>query len=508
MPARQVRRLWYIFDVNISKTEYLLWRECKKNAWLKLHKPKIFYSFPLSEFEKSIIETGNEVEIVARRLFPTGVLIEGRDEQAQKLTQKYIAEKERTLFQPVFLKDGFLAALDILQYDKETGKYSIFEIKASNDVDEKTHLYDLSFQVALLKKCGIKIDVANIIHLNSKYERHGELDIEKLFTISNQTKEIEELLPKVEFEMNVAKEYLSQEKEPPGYCDCVYKGRSAHCATFTYSNPTVPEYGIHDIARIGMSKKKLQEFADRGIFKLEDLPDNIELSEIQQNQVRAYVENIEIKNKVEISKELKNLVFPLYFLDYETYPSAIPRFDDFSPYQQIPFQYSLHIVEKAGVEPVHKEFLHTGSDNPSEHFVKSLQNHIGPTGNVIVWNKKFECKINNELAKRIPEAKSFLEALNARVYDLMDIFSKQFYVHKDFKGSTSIKYVLPVLAPELSYKKLEIQEGGTASQKWNELTTTHITKEERNEIAENLKRYCELDTFAMYAIWKHLDGIL
>ncbi len=490
--------------MTISKTDYLLWRECKKNTWIKLHKPEIFYAVELSDFEKSIIERGNEVEAEAQKRFPTGVLIEGRDEQAQKLTQKYIADKERTLFQPVFLKDGFLAALDILQYDKETGKYSIFEIKASNDVDEKTHLYDLAFQVALLKKCGIKIDIANIIHLNSKYVRNGELDIEKLFTINNQTKEVEELLPKVEFEMEAAKEYLSQEKEPSGYCDCVYKGRSAHCATFSYSNPTVPEYGIHDIARIGMSKKKLQELADRSIFKIEDLPDNIELSEIQKNQVDAYIfDRVSIK-KLEIGQELKNLVFPLYFLDYETYPSAIPRFDGFSPYQQIPFQYSLHIVESPDAEPIHKEFLHTGSDNPSEHFAKSLQKHIGPKGNIIVWNKKFECKINNELAKRLPETKSSIDDLNARVYDLMDIFSKQFYVHKDFKGSTSIKYVLPVLAPELSYKKLEIQEGGTASQKWNEITTCEMDQKVKKEIAENLKEYCKLDTYAMYAIWKHL----
>lgn len=494
--------------MTVSKTDYLLFRECKKNAWLKIHKPEIFYSFPLSEFEKSIIETGNEVELVARRLFPTGVLIEGRDEAAQKSTAKLIAEKERTLFQPVFVKDGFLAALDILQYDAETRSYSIFEIKASNDVDEKRHLYDLAFQVALLKKCGVDIGTANIIHLNPKYIRKGELDIEKLFTTANVTKEIKEIMPKVEFEMNAALEYLSKEAEPSGYCDCIYKGRSGHCATFTYSNPTVPVYSIHDLARIGVSKKKLMELADRSIFKIEDIPESIELSEIQQNQVDAYVFNKVSIKKFDIGVELKNLVFPLYFLDYETFPSAIPRFDGFSPYQQIPFQYSLHIVERPGAKPVHREFLHTESDDPTASFAKSLQSHIGEQGSVIVWNKKFECKINDEIARRSPETKSFMDALNGRVYDLMDIFSKQFYVHKDFRGSTSIKAVLPVLAPDLSYKKLEIQEGGTASQKWNELTTGNIDQKEKDEIATNLKEYCKLDTFAMYAIWKHLFEML
>jgi hypothetical protein len=308
--------------------------------------------------------------------------------------------------------------------------------------------------------------------------------------------------------MAEALEYLSQEKEPRGYCACVYKGRSGHCATFSYSNPTVPEYGIHDLARIGLSKKKLIELVDRSIFKIEDIPEDFELSEIQKNQMDAHVLDRPLIRKDFIARELSPLIFPLYFLDYETYPSAVPRFDGFSPYQQIPFQYSLHIVESADVEPIHKEFLYTGSGDPTKDFAESLIKHIGPVGTIVVWNKKFECKINEEIARRRPEYKGFVDSINARVYDLMDVFSKQYYVHKGFQGSTSIKAVLPVLAPLLSYKELDIREGGTASNRWNEMTTGNISEKEKKEIATALKEYCKLDTYAMYAIWKHLIDIL
>ena len=127
---------------------------------------------------------------------------------------------------------------------------------------------------------------------------------------------------------------------------------------------------------------------------------------------------------------------------------------------------------------------------------------LGPTGSIIVWNKKFECKINEELARRLPAVRTFIDGVNSRVYDLMDIFTKQYHVHKDFQGSTSIKAILPVLVPELSYKKLGIQEGGTASQKWTEMTTGAISQPEKDLIAHNLREYCKLDTFAMYAIFK------
>ena len=492
----------------ISKTDYILWRECPKNAWLKINRPTIYYAEALSAFEQSIIETGNEVEAVARRLFPTGVLVEGRDEKSREQTAALLSDKVPTIFQPVFAQNGFLAAIDILKRNELTGEYAIYEIKASNQIKEKLHLYDLAFQYNLLRMAGLPIAEANLLHLNPDYIRQGELEITKLFKIENVTEAIKDLSETVLIEMESAKSYLGQETEPTGPCSCIYKGRSSHCTTFSYSNPQVPAYSVHDIARIGVSKAKLMELIDGSIYDLANVPEEFKLSEIQANQVQTYISKRPIIKADKIAEEFRGLIYPLYFLDYETFPCAIPRFDGFSPYQQIPFQYSLHVVEKPGEEPQHFEFLHEGSDDPSGAFAAALKRDIGKIGSVIVWNKKFECGRNEELALRQPASKDFLYDLNSRVYDLMDIFSKQYYVHHDFQGSTSIKYVLPVLVPELSYKKLAIREGGTASQKWNEMTIGKVSGAEAKKVATDLKTYCALDTYAMYAIWHALLKLL
>ncbi len=487
----------------LTKTDYILWRECKKNTWLKIHKPDIYNQQELSEFEKQIIETGNEVEILARELFPSGILLSGRGAKAQEKTQELLAKKTSVIFQPVFEKDGFLAAADILELQSD-GSYYLYEIKATSDIDKKTHYHDLAFQVNLLERFGLSIGKAFVIHLNSEYVRHGKIEVNKLFTKADATEEVLSRKEEVADEMEKALQYVNQEEEPVGYCDCIYKGRSNHCSTFKYSNPKVPAYGIHDISRIGSSKKKLQELIDVGIFELKDIPESMDLSVTQKNQIKVWVQQAIFKDVPAIKKELDELDFPLYFLDYETFPCAIPRFDGFGPYQQIPFQYSLYVLDSPEAEPRHLEFLFSEKPDPTVPFLQSLQKDIGPEGTVIVWNKKFECKINEEAAQRNPDYKPFIESLNERVYDLMDIFSNQWYVHKDFKGKVSIKNILPVLAPELSYKELEIQEGGSASQQWNEVWLGNVTRVEKETIIRNLKLYCGLDTYAMYAIWKHL----
>jgi len=494
--------------ITISKTDYILFRECPKNVWYKIHKPDIYFQSELSDFEKSIIETGNEVELVARKLFPTGILIERRDVKGQEATQDYITKKQEILFQPIFVKDGYLAAIDILKFEPETGSYSVYEVKSTNDIDKKVHYHDLAFQVNLLRECGLKINKAYLIHLNSGYVRSGELDIAQLFKIVDVSNEVESVTDNVAVEATDALKYISQTSEPEGFCCCIYKGRSRHCSTFKYANPNVPEYSVHDIARIGSSAAKLKELIDNNIFHLDKIPAHIKLTDIQQSQVATYVSNKVLIDKEKIATEFKSLMFPLYFLDYETFPAAIPRFDGFSPYHQIPFQYSVHILESIESDPKHCDFLYVASDDPSKAFAESLQNHIGERGSIIVWHKSFECGRNNEIANRISIMKAFMGSLNGRVYDLEDIFKKQYHIHRDFRGGTSIKRILPVLISELSYKELKIQDGGGAADTWNKIVTNSVIGLEKEEAIKNLKTYCGLDTYAMYSIWRALYKLL
>jgi len=480
-----------------------LWRACPKNAWLRIHRPEIYYRKELTEFEQSVIDMGIEVESVARGLFPEGVLVAGTREEARENTARYLATHTAPLFQAVFEREQLLAAVDVLERNVDTRDYSIFEIKSSTRA-EKEHIYDLAFQALLLGQSGLSIRRALIIYLNPHYVRQAELDAQQLFLAADLTAEVEQLSEVVTREMQEIRASLLNPVEPGGACSCIYKPRSKHCTTFEYSNPNVPAYGVHDIARIGSSPKKLKELVDQGIYQLDEVPGDIKLTDVQKAQLRSYRTGETVIDKQSIRSELEDLTYPLHFIDYETFAPAIPLYSEYSPYDQIPLQYSVHIVGSPGEEPIHRDFLHTGTNDPSTAFFCSLQQHIASFGTIIVWNQGFESHVNDSIARRLPSTKDYFVAFNDRLYDLMNIFSKQYFVHKDLCGKVSIKNVLPVLTPHLSYSPLEIHDGATASLVWSKLISGKLSNDERDRLYGHLREYCALDSFGMYAIWAAL----
>jgi hypothetical protein len=493
---------------HITKTIYLEFLTCAKNAWLKQYKPELASKFELSAFEKSLVANGNLVELWARKLFPSGILIEEFGEAATTKTQQYIKDKQPVIFQSTFILGKFLARNDVLEYDKDNDCWNLYEIKGTNTLKEngedRDHVEDAAFQYVVLRDYGVKIGRVNIIHLNKEYIRGNEINIHELFIIDDVTDKILEREESTRVKMNKAEESLFQKDENALECTCIYQGRSNHCSTFHYSHPEVPEYSIHDLSRIGLSKKKLAELVNSGILDISDISDDFKLSDTQRNQTDVHKSQVPIIDHVAIKNELESLNYPLYFLDYETYPPAIPLFKGFKPYQHIPFQFSLHVLNSPDGDIEHHEYLHTDNSNPTEGIISALKESIGPEGNVIVWYKPFERTRNSELGELSPDNREFLADINNRIYDLMDVFHKQMHVHPNFKGSTSIKKVLPVLVPELSYKELEIKEGGSAMEAWFEKILNASSEEEKNETAKNLLKYCHMDTYAMYAIWKEL----
>ena len=497
--------------MKLTKTDYLIYKDCAKNAWLKIHKPDVYFAKPLSAFDQGIIETGNEVDVLARDLFPNGVLVS--DRSAVEETKQLVKSQTPVIYQPVFETNLYKIICDILVWNSNSKAYDLYEVKASNSGENKKakdelYTYDIAFQYLVLKELDVPIGKLNLVRLNSEYIRGLELDLDELFSKEDFTEKVMEVVNIVAEEMKIAQDFLSSEEEPPGSCKCITRGRSSHCTTFSYSNPHIPDYSVHDISRIGMSKKKLAELIDSSIFLIDDVPEDFLLSEKQRNQVTATQLDKVFINKNEISNFLKNISLPISFLDYETFAAGIPRFANFSPFNQITFQFSLHVLEEKGKEPKHAEFIFTDNKNPDEEFILALKEKLPSKGSVLTWNKSFEMGRNKDLAKRNPEYKEFLEEVNSRIVDLMDIFSEQHYIHPKFKGKTSIKYVLPVLAPELSYKVLDIQEGATASDTWNKIVKGEFSEEEKLKQVENLKIYCKLDTYAMYAIWKHLNEMI
>ncbi len=492
----------------VHKTIYREYLACPKNAWLRLHKKDVLQDFfALSAFEQGILDKGNLAESWAQQLFPQAILIDKHGNDAALLTQSHIEQKTPILFQATFYHDKFLVRNDVLEYNATSGKWKLYEIKGKNSLeetsDENDHIEDATFQAIVLQEKGIELEDIFIIHLNKDYVRIHDIDINELFIISNITDKVKEREPRTRIRMQQAKIDLLQNEQEALACNCIYKGRSTHCKSFGYSHAYVPAVSVHDIARI--NQKKLTPLINANILNIDDIPDNFELTDIQKNQVNAYKFKKLIFDSIAIKHELDKLVYPLYFLDYESYSSPIPLFNGFTPYQQLPFQFSLYVLTDTDSEPAHYEYLHEFNSDPSEIIIKKLMDLIGHVGSIIVWHKSFEQMINNGLGERHPEYEAFLQNLNNRFFDLEEIFKKQHYVAAGFNGKTSIKNILPVLVPELSYATLGIQDGGAASEKWFAMLGATLTETEKNEIANNLRQYCQLDTYAMYKILQHLS---
>jgi hypothetical protein len=478
---------------------------------------------------------------LARGMFPFGYLISSRDKEAENLTKKLIEAKTPIIFQAFFVTSSFLAATDVLKWNIEAEAYDLYEIKMSSTSEEEDEgegeegksrkvnkrkelqfEYDLSFQANALLLCGVKVNKKYLIRLNRDYIRQGELDFteNQLFITEDKTEAIESLMALALREMEQAHDFLSKTIQPVGPCPCYYKGRSSHCTSFAFLNPHVPTYSVHDLNRIGSSKAVLRELLDEGILTIDQialgdkrLQSKKQKDEQKQskprkfNQVKAHQSNEPIIDLDSIKAELNSLVFPLYFLDYETYPTAIPPFSGYHPYQHIVFQYSLHVLQSKESPLQHFEYLNIGED-PSEKIVQGLREQIGDTGSIISWYKKFENSRNHELARSVPLQYGFLHSVIERTYDLMDIVENQYYIHPGFGGKSSIKKVLPVLAPELSYSNLIIKSGTDAIEAYRQLTTGELIGDAVNEKKKQMLEYCKRDTEAMYILWKFFTELV
>jgi len=494
--------------MQITKTDYLEYTYCKKNLWLKKHKPELFDGVELSDFERKIIEEGNLADEEARNLFPGGMLVDVHGPDAVADTKQYIEAKTEVIFQAAFVWDAFLIRADIMVYDAEKDGWELYEVKASNSVKRKApnnYINDLAFQKNVIQKTGLNVIKTGVIHLDREYKKRGKLNYHELFIVVDLTDEITESEEKVLQEMDDIKTLLSMPEQKG--CECLYRGRNNQCTTFSYSNPDVPEYSVHDINRIGASKKILTDWIDKGIYSFEDIDNPEVLTKAKKCQYDAYMSGKPIINREKIKEKLASLKYPLQFFDYEGFVSAIPISDNFGAYEQIPFQYSLHIVDEDGTI-THKEFLITEPEGDlTKPLIERMKQDIDPNGTVIAWYTTYEKGRNQKLAELHPLDAKFLEEINESMFDLMTIFSKCYYVDAKFKGSASIKKVLPVIVPELSYSEMNISKGDQASERWERMIHPDTSKKEKDQIANDLLAYCKLDTLAMVEIWEFLKKV-
>ncbi|MCX6740338.1 MAG: DUF2779 domain-containing protein [Candidatus Parcubacteria bacterium] len=485
----------------LSKSQFLKYIQCYKYLWLYKFRRDLLPE-ETDESLQRIFDEGYEVEDYARKLFPKGVKAEGLYETAKKNTDKLIKDGNKVIFQATAMANSLYAMADI--FVKNGDKWDIYEVKSSTQVKD-IHVIDLSFQKICFESAGYKIGKTHLVVINTSYVRKGKIDPKELLKIEDISSDVRNLISEIKLNIESALKLIKSPKEPQirilKQCSSPYE-----CPFIDYCWKDVPDHSIYSIA-CGLSEKKLNELLDQDILEIKDIPEDF------LTRDRALMHRHVVKhNKVhiepdKIKEDLNNLKYPLYFLDYETFSPAIPLFDGYKPYQRIVFQFSLHVQEQPGGKLNHYEFLAKDFKDPTEDLLKALRKFISKKGTAISWNAMFEKGCNSEMAKRAPQYASFLKSVNDSMYDLMLIFRKGYYVHKNFHGSASIKKVLPVLIPKLSYKNLNIQEGGTASDSWKTLIDPDIDKKEKDKLYKDMTDYCGLDTMAMVEILKFLQKI-
>lgn len=486
--------------MNLSKSKYCIGITCPKQLWLKTYKPEEEESN-----NESIFETGHEVGELAKNLFGPYHNISFNEDLNKMIedTKTAIKEGHNIITEASFIYENNFCSIDILKINNN--QVELYEVKSSTEITD-IYLQDISYQTYILLKLGYKINKCCIVYINNKYQRNGELELDKLFNIEDVTNIVHNNLENVQLNIDKLKLYINNQKEPNielgPYCMKPYT-----CPFFKYCTKHLTSNNIFTIR--GMSNNSKFKYYNKGIYTYEDLlKEDILPKYKQQIEYTLYNKSTYI-DMPRIKEFLSTLSYPMYFLDFETYQQAIPQYNGITPYMQIPFQYSLHYIINKDDNLQHKEFLAQPNIDPRRALAEQLVKDIPINSCVIAYNMKFEKMVIKNLTTLYPDLTEHLMNIHDNMHDLMIPFKNRNYYTKEMQGSYSIKYVLPALFPNdpsLNYHNLELIHNGTeAMTSFSELANK--TKEEQQLIRKCLLKYCELDTYAMVKIYNKLKEI-
>lgn len=253
-----------------------------------------------------------------------------------------------------------------------------------------------------------------------------------------------------------------------------------------------------------LSEKRFSGLKELGIFCINDIPEDFELTE-HQAMVRSCVIDQSPWVSEELKNELDSIEWPAFYLDFETTMTAIPLFPDVAPYTQLVTQYSIHKCTKPGVVQTHRYYLCDHSRDDRRNLAENLIKDLEKEGSIFTYST-FEKTTVNNLAVIYPDLAHKLGLLVGRMVDLEAIIRKNFY-HYEFHGSTSVKVTLPVLVPEMSYDNFEIADGDSASAAFAYLATgKYKNKAEVEQVRADLLKYCAQDTMAMVKLHEKLHA--
>lgn len=501
----------------LSKSKYTAFRQCQKNLWMKAYKPEEEVIDPSLQ---SRFESGNEVGDLAMGLFGpfeevTSLDAEGKLDLGEMLrkTEDCLARGVENICEASFSWDGNYCAVDILH--RQGGGYAIYEVKSSSNSlvepisdDELRHYaWDIAYQKYVLIQCGVNVTGVYLVQLNKDYVRGKDLDIQMLFLKTEMTRLVDEEYPNVPANIARARKVLECHQEPAKPISMACR-KPYPCAFWQYCSKHIPKPSVFDLYR--MSFEKALKYYNNSIVTFEDVQ-SCKLTARQQVQVVSHLTGKGTVDKKSIRDFLdQNIRYPLYFLDFETMQDVIPQYEGTKPYQQIPFQYSLHWIEKPGGELKHTAFLAESGKDPRWALAEQLCHDIPLNACITAYNKGFECGRINELAEAFPALRYHLLNIRDNIVDFLDPFRAGYYYLPEMEGSFSIKKVLPALFPndpQLDYSNLtgSVHNGGEAMTIFPKIKD--MPPADQQKVRQSLLDYCHLDTLAMVKIWQKLEEI-
>lgn len=479
----------------LTKSKYMVGLKCKRSLWIMFNRKDLIPE--VDEFTQFRFDQGLVIGELAKKFYPNGIDIQCEDFVKNLEESKELLTQRVPLFEAGFMYDGCFSRADFL-IPVNQDEWDIVEVKSSTSVKDD-HINDLAFQKYCYEKNGIKIRRAYLMHVNNQYVRNGDLEIDKLLVKEDISSEVEKYMDGIEDRILEMYEVINSKSYDE-------KKWGKHCND--YSICPMPDIDWGEITfdsplNLYYSGARGVEFFDKGL-KISDLNESEVKNEKQKIQIRCSKNKSEHIDILNVKNFLNSLKYPLFFLDFETYSTAIPNFDKLRPYQQIPFQFSCHIIDFPGLPPRQVHFLSKDKNDPRFEFLEFLKKTIKPNGSIIIYHQGFEKSILRNLIDFSPNDEFFIEDMISRFVDLIEPFKSFSYYNYKQDGSCSLKSVYPALVDN-SYNGLDIKDGETASLCYSR-TILDNTMDEfmKKKIFEDLEKYCSLDTLAMIKIIEKL----
>lgn len=486
----------------LSKSRFVSGRQCLLRLWNECYARD--RATPVDEVRQAIFDTGHEVGALARDRFPGGRLVAfGHRQRRQALdeTARLVTREEvPALYEPAFEHAHMLVRVDVLAR-RPDGGWHLVEVKSSTGLKD-VHVLDVAAQLWVLRGAGVDVRDASVLTLNRDYVYDGRtLDLEHLFALHPAWEPAGVLLDEVGASVDALHEMLAgplaPDIEPGAHCFAPYEcSYHAHCTR----DAVWPEHGLEELPRLAAGRRA--DLEAHGCHEIREVPEAFPLTELQRI-VRGAVREDRACVHGDLGAALKPLRAPVRYLDFETFAPAIPQFAGTRPYDAIPFLFSLHTSGETEA-PDHDEYLHERAGDPRPALADALISACGDSGSVCTYSS-FERRVIRSLAEALPGRADALLALEERLFDLLPVVRNGYY-HPGFRGSFSIKQVLPVLVPGMGYDGLAIADGLAASAAYERALRCNDLFE-RQQIFDDLRRYCAHDTAAMVHLHAALQSL-